>query len=334
MPKPAVFVTGHIADSAINMLKEHFHVEHRNEQTAIERDELLRRVQQANALVTYLEDRIDSALMDQAPHLQAIANVAVGFDNIDIKEATSRGIIATNTPGVLTNATADLAFSLLLAVSRRIAESDRYVRAGRWKSWSADLMLGVEVAEKTLRIVGMGRIGEAVAKRARAFGMNIVYTRRAGQENDARLLAEYGARRVTLDQLLSSSDFISLHSPLTPQTKHMIGAKEFAMMKPSCILINTARGAVVDQPSMVKALVDRKIAGAGLDVFDGEPEVPAELIALENVVLTPHIGSATYETRQRMAEMAAAGLIQIFQGHLPDNAINKEAWETASAKKR
>jgi glyoxylate reductase len=325
MAKPVVFVTCRVVGDCIKRLQAGFDVLYRDNPLPAESKELLSHAREADAMICVLEDVIDANLMDACPKLRVIANVAVGFDNIDIAEATKRGILVTNTPGVLTDATADLAFALLLAVSRRIAESDRYVREGQWKAWSTDLMLGYSVQSKTLGIVGMGRIGEAVAKRGEAFGMKTIFTRRGNGERDARLHNQLGAKRVSLEELLDKSDFISVHCPLNSETKHLIGEGQFSLMKPHCIFINTARGAVVDQQALIYALQSRQIAGAGLDVFENEPDVPSELIGMANVVLLPHIGSATIETRSAMADMAADGLISVFAGAMPPNAVNGAA---------
>jgi lactate dehydrogenase-like 2-hydroxyacid dehydrogenase len=312
--------------SAVQRLAGTFTVRYRDEQVPASPQELAKNIADADAVLCYLDDRFDAQVMDKAPTLKAIANVAVGYDNIDVPEATNRGILVFNTPGVLTDATADLSIALLLDAARRLSESDRYVRNGKWKGWTPDLMLGQALRGKTLGIVGMGRIGEAVAHRACAFGMKIIYTRRGNEENDARLLHTYGADRVSLGELLKNADAISVHCPLNQETRHMIGKSEFAGMKKNCILVNTARGAVIDQDALIDALRNRQIAAAGLDVFQDEPNVPQALIEMENVVLAPHIGSATIETRTAMTDLAADGLISAFSGAVPFNTINREAW--------
>jgi glyoxylate reductase len=286
------------------------------------REELMIAGREADGLLTMLTETVDRELLDACPRLRVVANCAVGYNNIDIAACTERGILVTNTPGVLTETTADLTFALLLASARRIVEADGYLRAGEWQSWSLMLLTGTDVHGKTLGIVGFGRIGQAVARRARGFGMRIIYT---GGSGAADVAAELGAKRVKLPELLRSADFVSLHVPYGPSTHHLIGEAELAMMKPGAHLINTARGAVVDEQALIAALTSRRIAGAGLDVFTDEPDVPALLAELDNVVLTPHIGSATVETRTRMAVMAASNLVAVLKGEPPLNPVNPEA---------
>jgi glyoxylate reductase len=248
----------------------------------------------------------------------------VGVDNIDVAGATERGICVCNTPGVLTDATADLAWSLLLAASRRIVESDRFVRAGQWKSWGPQLMLGQPIAGRTLGIVGMGRIGQAVARRARGFDMTVLY---AGRRRSPEAEEAIGARYVGLDTLLSESDFVSLHTPLTPQTRGCIGREQLAKMKPTAVLVNTARGPVVDQAALADALRERRLFAAGLDVFEDEPIAPDDpLLSLPNVIVAPHIGSADVPTRAKMALMAAQGIIDVMAGKMPAHLVNPDVW--------
>jgi glyoxylate reductase len=303
-------------------------VRYRNETLPASRQEVLQNARDADAILCYLVDKIDAEFMEACPSLKVVANIAVGYDNVDIKEATLRGILVTNTPGVLTDATADLTFALLLAGGRRIVEADRYVREGKWVSWTVDLMIGHELSGKTLGIVGMGRIGRAVAQRAHGFDMNIVYTRRADKDElDAELEERFNANRVNFEELLQQSDFISLHCPLNDSTRHLIGAQQFELMQPGAVLINTARGAVIDEKALIEALKERKIAAAALDVFEWEPQVSKELIEMPNVVLVPHIGSATFETRAAMVNSAASALLNAFSRTMPKNAVNAEAWE-------
>jgi glyoxylate reductase len=276
-------------------------------------DELYRAVAGADAVVAMLHDRIDDALLDAAgPGLRVVANVAVGYDNIDIDACARRGVVATNTPGVLTEATADLAFALLLIATRRLGEAERQVRAGLQWSWSMFFLLGAGIQGKTLGIVGLGQIGTAVASRAQAFGMRVVYTgpRRAAEQVEASLDASY----VTFEELLETADIVSLHCPLTDETHHLIDASALARMKPAAYLINTTRGPVVDEAALVEALRQRSIAGAGLDVYENEPEVHHGLLELENVVLLPHLGSATLETRNAMALLAATNVVKVLRG--------------------
>ncbi len=284
---------------------------------------LIRRVADADALLTMLTDPIDAAVLDAGPRMRIVAQMAVGIDNIDVAAATERGILVTNTPGVLTETTADLAFALLLAAARRVVEGDRLTRTGGWKSWHPSFLLGQEVHGATLGIVGFGQIGQAVARRARGFGMRILYHSRTRRpEAEAQLGAEYAG----LERLLRESDFVSLHVPLTPDTRRLIGERELALMKPSAILVNAARGAVVDQRALYDALKERRIAAAGLDVAETEPIPPDEpLLRLDNVVITPHVGSAGVATRRKMAEMTVESVLQALRGELPQHCINPEA---------
>ncbi len=288
------------------------------------KSELLERVRGKQGLIPLLNDQVDPEVMDASPDLQVIANLAVGYDNIDVEAATERGIMVTNTPGVLTETTADLTFGLLLAAARRIPEADSYVRRGDWNGW--ELMQpqqGVDVHGKTLGVVGMGRIGTAVAKRGYfGFNMDVVYHSRTRKEEiEDDLEAEF----LDLDELLERSDFVSLHTPLTPDTRGMIGEEEFWKMKEDAVLVNVARGPVVDESALVEALKAGRIRGAGLDVFEEEPEVHPELKELsESVVLAPHIGSASRETRMKIAEIGVKNAIAALEGEEPPNLINPE----------
>jgi glyoxylate reductase len=276
-------------------------------------DELHAAVGGADAVVAMLHDRIDDALLEAAgPQLKIVANVAVGYDNVDVDAARRHGVAITNTPGVLTDATADIAIALLLAVTRRVGEGERRIRSGEPWAWSIDFMLGRGLRGKTLGIVGYGGIGRATAERARAFGLEIVYTRRGRGDEPGQ---------VELDELLKRSHFVSLHCPLTPETRHLIDAGALARMRSDAYLINTARGPVVDEAALAAALRDGVIAGAGLDVFEREPEVHPDLVGLENVVLIPHLGSATVETRTAMAELAAANAIAVLTGREPPTRV-------------
>jgi glyoxylate reductase len=277
---------------------------------------LARRLRDVDGLVCMLTDRIDAALLAGAPRLHAVANRAVGYDNIDLRTAAARGIVVTNTPDVLTETSADLAFALILAAARRVCEGDRLIRAGRWRGWSPDLLLGRDVHGATLGIVGLGRIGAAVARRARGFGMRILYHQRRAIPRPPA-----GATRVSLARLLAGSDIVSLHVPLTTATHHLIGSRELAHMRRGAILVNTSRGAVVDETALIRALASRRLAAAGLDVFAREPRVPAALRALPNVVLTPHVASATTATRARMALVAAQNLAAVLAGRRPPNVV-------------
>jgi len=316
---PKVFVTYKIPEVGLKLLCERYEVEVNLEDRFLCSEEITRRANDADALVTLLADRIDRHVIETLQRVKIIANYAVGFDNIDIEAAKEKGIVVTNTPGVLTDATADLAIALLLAVTRRIVEADEFVREGKFTSWKPELFLGPSLQGKQLGIVGLGRIGTAVAIRAKAFGMRVVYykKRRLSEEEENRLGVSY----MDLDELLSSSDFISLHVPFTSETHHLIDEKRINMMKPTAVLINTARGAVVDEKALIEALIDRRIWGAGLDVYEFEPRVPEKLKALDNVVLLPHIGSATAETREKMAIMVADNVIAGLEGKEPPNRV-------------
>jgi glyoxylate reductase len=278
---------------------------------AISRDELLQRVKGVDVLVCLLTETIDAAVLDAAgPQLKIVANVAVGYNNIDVEACRARGVIATNTPDVLTNACADFTWGLILAVTRRLGEGERVVRAGKWGGWALDYMLGMELRGKQLGLVGVGRIGRAVADKAPAFGMTIAYT-------DQRDAGIPGAAPMTLDRLLATSDVVSLHVPMTPETKHLIDQKALMKMKRGAYLINTSRGPVVDEAALAWALKERIIAGAALDVYEKEPEIHSALMSLENALLIPHLASATTETRTAMADLAVSNAIAVLNGHAP-----------------
>ncbi|RKY00395.1 D-glycerate dehydrogenase [Candidatus Poribacteria bacterium] len=328
MSRKKVFITRMLPQPAIDMLKERFDVDIYEEDRAIPREVLLERVKGIDALLPLLTDKIDAEVMEAAgPNLKIIANYAVGYDNIDVEEATKRGIVVTNTPGVLTETTADLAWALLMAIARRIVEADKFTRAGKFKGWGPMMFLGSDVYGKTLGIVGAGRIGTAVAMRSKGFNMKVLYT---DVRRNETLEKELGARKVELDELLRESDFISLHVPLTPETHHLIGERELKMMKKTAYLINTSRGPVIDEKALVEALKNGEIAGAALDVFENEPELTPGLAELDNVVLTPHIGSASVETRTRMATLAAENIIAYFEGKRPPTVVNPEVLEGRS----
>jgi glyoxylate reductase len=301
-----VFVTRPIPEPGLALLREAgLEIRLRQDDSPIPRDELLRGVQGAQALLCMLTDRVDGEVMDAGP-LRVVSNVAVGVDNIDLAAARARGVRVTNTPGVLTDATADLAMALLLAVARRVPEGDAMVRRGAFNGWGPMMMVGADLAGQTLGIVGPGRIGSAVAQRARAFGMEIIISARSEHPDVGP--------RVEIDELLRRSDFVSLHCPLTPATHHLLDARRLALMKPGAYLVNTARGPVVDEEALVQALRDGAIAGAALDVYEREPLVHPGLLELGNVVLAPHSGSATLRTRETMARMAASDLSSLLQG--------------------
>lgn len=313
---PTFAVTNRLPNSAVEMLRGAGEVRLDERETAIPRADLLALVTGADAVLTLLHDRVDAELLDAAgPQLRCVANVAVGFDNVDIAAAKERGVVVTNTPEVLDDATADLTMALLLAATRRLAEGDRLVRSGRPWSWGMSFMLGSSLRGKLLGIVGLGGIGRRVAERARAFGMGIAYHSR--HPAPAEVEAALDAQRMPLEQLLRESDVVSLHCPLTPETHHLIGAAELESMKESAVLINAARGPVVDERALAEALAAGQIAAAGLDVYEHEPQVEPRLLELENVVLSPHLGSATVETRTAMAELAARNAISVLAGQGP-----------------
>ncbi len=289
------------------------------------RDALLAAVDGCRALISLLGDPVDAAVLDAAgPSLRVVANYAVGVDNVDVAAATERGIAVANTPGVLTDASAELAVALLFATARRVVEADALVREGRFRGWQPELMLGVLLRGKTLGLVGAGRIAVATGRIARGIGMELLYANRSPRPAFEQ---ETGAARVELDELLRRSDVVSLHVPLAPETRHLIGAAELARMKPTAILINTARGPVVDEAALVAALRDGTIAAAGLDVYEHEPALAPGLAALPGAVLLPHLGSATVETRAAMARLTASAVVAVLRGEQPPNLVNPAVWE-------
>jgi len=267
---------------------------------------------------------VSAEVVEQAPHLRVVANVGVGYDKIDVEACTRRHVVVTNTPGVVTGATADLSFTLLMAVARRLVEADRYVREGQWRNWTWGCMWGTDLEGKTLGILGFGRIGQAVARRASGFSMRILYhsVDRPTPEREQELGAQY----VDRETLLREADFLSIHVPLAPDTNHLIGAAELALMKPTAFLINTSRGKVVEESALVEALQSKRIAGAGLDVFEFEPQIHPALLTMSNVIVTPHMGTATRETRLAMAMKGADNLLAALAGQRPPNLVNPEAW--------
>ncbi|MCB9868761.1 MAG: D-glycerate dehydrogenase [Planctomycetes bacterium] len=322
MSRCRVLVTRYVYPAALELLRRHTEVDYRDSRDGLARDALTEALRSCAAVVCQLTDRIDADLLDAAPELRLIANVAVGYDNIDVGAATARGIVVTNTPGVLTESTADLAFALLLAVGRRVGEAERWLRAGNWRQWEIDLLCGREVHGATLGILGMGRIGQAVARRARGFAMEVLYhSRRQLPESTER---ELGARFVTRAELFAAADFVSLHLPLDATTRGSIGAAELRQMKSTACLINTARGGLVDDGALLAALREGTLAGAGLDVFPAEPEVDPGYLELENVVLLPHIGSASVATRTRMCLLAAESVVAWVRGEVVPRQVGVE----------
>jgi glyoxylate reductase len=309
---PRAVVTRRIPEPALESLRAAADVDVSDADRALEPAELHALIRDADGIVTMLHDRVDDAFLDAAgPQLKVVANVAVGYDNIDVDAVRARGVLVTNTPGVLTDATADLAIALMLAVTRRLGEGERLIRSETGWAWAIDFMLGTSVQGKTLGIVGYGAIGRATAARARAFGMEIAYHQRRQAEDgdDARFMA--------LDDLLATADVVSLHCPLTRETRHLIDADALARMRSSAYLINTARGPIVDEAALAEALAAGRIAGAGLDVFEEEPKVHPGLIGLDNAVLVPHLGSATVETRNAMADLAVRNVVAVLRGEPP-----------------
>lgn len=316
-----VFVTRAIPEEGVNLLREYCEVEVSPYDRMLTKEELLEKVQGKNAVITQLTDKVDKEFFEAAKEVKIVANYAVGFDNIDLEEATRRGVYITNTPDVLTNATAELAWALLFATARRVVESDKFMRSGKFQGWAPMLFLGKGVTGKTLGIIGAGRIGQAFAKMAKGFDMKILYTARSPKKEFEE---ETGAQYVDLDTLLKESDFVSIHVPLTPETRHLIGEKELKLMKKSAILINTGRGPVVDEKALVKALKNKDIYAAGLDVYEREPMFEEELAQLDNVVMLPHIGSATEEARRDMSILVAQNIIDVIEGRVPRTLVNKD----------
>jgi glyoxylate reductase len=325
--RPRVFVARLIPDDGLRPVIEACEARVWEAELPPSRDELLRSIQGCDGVLTLLTDRVDDEFLDRAgPQLKVVSNFAVGFDNIDVPACTRRGVPVGNTPGVLTDTTADLAWVLLMAAARRVAEGDRYVRAGRWKTWGPMLLLGPDVHGSTLGIVGFGRIGQAVARRATGFGMTILYHDVARAE--ASVEAAFGAMFVPLDDLLGRSDFVSLHVNLTPETRHLMNAERLGRMKPSAVLVNTSRGPVVDQEALFEALRGGVIFAAALDVTDPEPIATSDpLLTLDNCLVVPHIASASRATRGRMAAMAAANLLAGVRGERLPTPVNPEVYE-------
>lgn len=328
--KPPVFVTRPIPAPALAQLEAHCRVELNAQEMTLSPAELAERLRGKKGLLCQLTDRITGDLLESAMELRVVSNVAVGFDNIDVAAATRRGILVTNTPGILDETTADLAFALLLSAARRVAEGDRLVRRGEFREWNVHMLLGEDVFGRTLGLCGCGRIGQAVARRAAGFSMRVLYTARHRLHGPTE--QQMGLTYVDKETLLRESDFVSLHLPLTPETRHYITERELALMKPTAYLINTARGPVIDEPALVEALKTSRIAGAGLDVFEDEPRLHPGLMGLDNVVLTPHIGSASRQTRTRMALVAAENLIAALLGKRPPNLVNPEAFDRRDAR--
>jgi len=326
MSKPRIYITRPLPAAAMRILEGQveYHMWDR-ENEAVRRETLLREIVDVDGIICLITEKMDAEVIERAHRCRVIAQVAVGYDNIDVAAATRRGIYVTNTPGVLTETTADMGWAILMATARRVVEGDKFTRSGRWKTWELMGFTGQDVWGATLGIIGLGRIGTAIARRAKGFAMPILYHNRNRAE---ALEAELGARYASLDDLLRQSDFVMISVALTPDTRHLIGERELGLMKPSAILVNIARGPIVDQRALYRALVDRKIWAAGLDVFEVEP-VPMDepLLRLDNVVVPPHLGSGSIATRTKMATMAAENCLAATTGKIPPNVVNPEAKE-------
>ncbi len=325
MKKPKVFISQKIFDEAVAFVKKDFEVEEDQTDIPLPTSFLIQKLQGKVGAIILLTDQIDDPVLCNCPDLKIICNVAVGYNNIDIEACTRRKIMVTNTPGVLDDTTADFTWALLLATARRVVEADQYLRLLKWKRWGLMDFLGYDVHHKVLGICGLGRIGKGVARRAKGFNMQILYT--DVSQVAASIEEDLGAHFVDKKTLLSESDFVTLHVPLLSETTHYISTAEFSWMKPTSILINASRGPVVDEKALAQALKERKIAGAGLDVYENEPEVEPDLIRMKNVVLAPHIASASYETRLRMTMMAAENLVAGLTGKRPPNLVNPEVFQ-------
>lgn len=324
MAKPKVFVARKMAQEALDMIADAAEMDLWEGELPPPRDVLLKRVPDIDGLLSLLTDKVDAELMDAAPRLKVVSNMAVGFDNIDVPEATKHGIVVGNTPGVLTETTADFAWALIMATGRRVAEGDRWTRSGKWKTWGPMILLGYDIHHATLGVVGFGRIGIEIAKRARGFNMKILYydVVRRKPEEEKELGLEYAPN---LHDLLSRADFVTIHVPLMAETRHLISTAEFAAMKPTAIFVNTSRGPVVDQKALYQALKSGQIFAAGLDVTEVEPiSMDDPLLTLDNITIAPHIASASVATRTKMATMAAANLIAGLKGEMPPNCVNPE----------
>jgi glyoxylate reductase len=322
MMRPKVLISQKIFDEAVAVVKENFEVEENKTDTPLPTNVLIQKLQDKVGAIILLTDQIDDNVLSQCHDLKIICNVAVGYNNINIEACTRRRIMVTNTPGILDDTTANFTWTLLLATARRVVEADQYLRSLKWKRWGLMDFLGYDIHHKVLGICGLGRIGQRVARRAKGFDMKILYT--DVSQIPLSIEEDLGARFVDKKTLLAESDFVTLHVPLFPETTHYISTAEFSLMKPTSILINASRGPVVDEKALVQALKERIIAGAGLDVYEKEPEVEPDLIQMKNVVLAPHIASASYETRVRMATVAAKNLVAGLKGKRPPNLVNPE----------
>ncbi|MFN7994629.1 MAG: D-glycerate dehydrogenase [Bryobacteraceae bacterium] len=323
--KPPVLVTKRIYPEAIALLEQHAEVDYADSDDGLSAEELAARVRGKKGIVSQLTDKFNAEVIAKLDGVRIISNVAVGFDNIDVPAASRAGILVTNTPEVLTDTTADFAFALMLAAARRVVEGHHYLHSGQWTKWRIDLLVGQDIHHRTMGIFGMGRIGQAMARRAAGFSMRILY--HDAMRAPEILENELGLEFVSAEQLLREADFVSLHVPLLPGTRRMIGVEQFRMMKPTAILVNTSRGPVVDEAALAEALAQRVIAGAGIDVFENEPHVHPGLLKLDNVVLAPHIASASVDTRKRMSTLAVENAVAGLEGRRPPNLLNPETWK-------
>ncbi|MCG8653166.1 MAG: D-glycerate dehydrogenase [Pirellulales bacterium] len=322
---PRVFLTRELPPESMRLLRENCLLTVNPHDRVLTKDELIAGTMACDGLLCLLNDTIDADVIRANPDLRVIANFAVGFNNIDVASATSAGIPVTNTPGVLTDATADMAWALLMAAGRRVAEGDRFVRTQTWQGWGPLQYLGTDVTGTTLGLVGMGRIGRAMVRRARGFDMKVVYWNRTRLDSDDE--NALGVEYLDLEELLGQSDYVSLHVALNDETRHLIAAEQLRLMKTTAILINTARGAVVDEKALVQGLMGKQIAAAGLDVYENEPLLEPELYQLDNVVVAPHLGSATYGTRTKMGNMAARNCLAACRGQRPPNLVNPQVYD-------
>lgn len=330
--KAKVLIARELPGAAMKLLEGRAELDVHRSQTPLSKQELMERLRGKDVLVCQLTQKVDAEVLAAGSKLRLVANIAVGYDNVDVAAATARGIAVTNTPGVLDDTTADFTWALLLGVARRVAEADQVARSGEWKGWDLLQLLGADVHHKTLGILGLGRIGRRVAQRARGFAMRVLYhdALRVAEEVEKELGVEW----VGKERLLHESDFVTLHVPLTAETRHLIGAGELEWMKPTAFLINASRGPVVDEAALIEALEEKKIAGAALDVYEDEPRIPARLRALPNVLLAPHIASASVETRTRMAVLAAENVVAFLSGRRPANLVNPEVWQEPPGQKQ
>ena len=319
-----IFITRKIPEEGLDLLRKEHEIEVSSHDRVLTKEEIIKGLKGKDGLICLLTDNIDAEIIESEPKLKMIANYAVGFDNIDVKTATKRGIPVSNTPDVLTNATAEMAWALLFSVSRRIVESDNFSHDGKFVGWAPMLMLGQDISGKTLGVIGTGRIGTTFAMKSKGFNMNVLYFNRSKNE---KLDKELGAKKVDLEKLLKESDFVSLHVPLVSSTHHLISEKQLKMMKGTAVLINTSRGPVIDEKALIKALKEEWIFGAGLDVYENEPVIPEDLKKLDNVILMPHSASATFSSRSGMAVLAAKNMIAGLKGEKPPNCINPELFD-------